>query len=226
MRSNDLLKFLSCCCLLCCTVLAASPAGRGEALPLESAGGFGPVNNGFLGYLTLGDWNGDGWNDLIVFSIGYNGGLYLYRCIPGGDVPRFERRERIDGGYGLPALGADDVFWWSARPIGPSWWLDADDDGLPDLVSRTGDGLVAFPNRGMPGRPEFAAPEKLPVEGEVGCFADLDGDGILDIIQAEWLTSGYWPPFDLQAMTPDSAGEVYPGRWSDGQWLGDLGENR
>jgi len=173
----------------------------------------------------LSDWNADGWNDLILFSTGYNGGLFLYRCIPGQGVPRFEQRERIDGSYGLPALGEDGVFWWGERDIRPSWWLEATGDGLHDLVSITKNGLVAFPNNGRAGKPSFGSPEKLPVTPGICCFADLDGDGVLDIIQCRWKTAGYWPPFDLKAMTPDSTGDVYPGRWANGKWLGDTGTN-
>lgn len=198
--------------------------GHGEPLRLYTEDGFGPINNGFISQLTLGDWNADGWNDLIVFSTGYNGGLFLYRCIPGDGMPRFEERERIDGRYGLPMLG-DRIFWWSERAIGPSWWLDATGDRRPDLVSATKDGLVVFPDNGRAGEAFFGPPEKLPVNRGVGCFADLDGDGIPDLIQSGWDTGGYWPRFDLEAMTPDSAGNVYPGRYENGRWLGDPGRN-
>lgn len=109
--------------------------GHGEPLALHTADGFGPINNGFISQMTLGDWNADGWNDLIVFSTGYNGGLFLYRCIPGDGVPCFEERERIDGRYGLPALGEDGIFWWSERAIGPSWWLDTTGD-RPTILPR------------------------------------------------------------------------------------------
>jgi len=219
--------------LLTLTLLLASCAprealppgiGHGEPLALHTADGFGPINNGFISQMTLGDWNADGWNDLIVYSRGYNGGLFLYRCIPGDGVPRFEERERIDGRYGLPALGEDGTFWWSEKALSHSW-LDATGDRLPDLFSATKDGLVVFPNTGRAGEPYFGAPEKLPVNTGVGCFADLDRDGILDLIQSRWDTKGYWPHFDMEAMTPDSLGNVYPGRYKNGRWLGDPGRN-
>jgi FG-GAP-like repeat len=227
MKSKGALFYLFICIsFLPSASLISAPAGHGEPLSLRTGDGFGPINNGFISHLTPGDWNNDGFNDLIIFSTGFNGGLYLYRCIPGEGVPHFEERERIDGNYGLPALGDNGIYWWSEKSIGPCRWLDTDNDRLPDLVSRTKDGLVAFPNTGRPGDPFFGPPEKLPLEDNTGCFTDLDGDSILDIIHSEWQTTGYWPPFVMKAMTPDSTGDVYPGRWKNGQWLGDLGKNR
>ena len=158
-----LLKSLPALALLLagCTAHQTPPPaiGHGEPLALHTPDGFGPINNGFISQLTLGDWNADGWNDLIVFSTGYNGGLFLYRCIPGDGVPAFEQRERIDGCYGLPPLGEDGIFWWSERAIGPSWWLEATGDRLPDLVSATKDGLVVFPNQGSAEESSFGPPE-------------------------------------------------------------------
>ncbi|HUU29752.1 MAG TPA: VCBS repeat-containing protein [archaeon] len=221
--------------LSCAIVLAgcgfqerfSSNPGLGEPLRLETRDGFGPINNGFLGELTLGDWDNDGWNDLIVFSAGYRGGLLLYRQLPGEGVPRFKAGERIDGKYGLPALGEEGLFWWGEREIGPAWWMDTNRDGLPDLLSMTKDGLVVFPNKGRPGKPFFGPSEKIPIDLGTGiCFADLDSDGVMDLLECRWSISSYWPPFNPLTMTPGPAGPVYPGRYFEGRWLGRLAAAR
>ena len=50
--------------------------GHGEPLALHTADGFGPINNGFISQMTLGDWNADGWNDLLVGA--ESGQVYLF----------------------------------------------------------------------------------------------------------------------------------------------------
>ena len=198
-------------------------SGHGEPLRLWTEAGFGPINNGFGGFPALGDWDSDGWNDLIIFSSGYRGGLFLYRRLPGGEIPRFGAAERIDGEYGLPALSEEGFYWWGEKEIGPCWWIDANSDGLPDLISRTGKGLVVFPNNGRPGSPFFLPPEKIAIKvGTNICFADIDGDSVMDIVEARGDMSSYWPPFDPEAMTPGPSGPVYPGRYREGKWLGKL----
>ena len=203
------------------------PHGRGEPLRLHTPEDFGPINIGFSPSLALADWNNDGYNDLLAFSGGYGGGLFLYRRLPGTEEPRFEAPERIDGKYGLPALTGENLYWWSKSPLGPIWWLDVNRDGLEDLVSRTTEGVRIFPNQGKAGKPVFGPPEKAPADfGPAACLADLDGDGNLDRLEGEWQNPHYWPPFDPDSMAPGPSGMVYRGRYRGDHWLGQPGISR
>ena len=43
-----------------------SMRGQGEPLRLNTQDGFGPLNNGFMAWVSQADWDGDGWNDLGI----------------------------------------------------------------------------------------------------------------------------------------------------------------
>lgn len=110
-----------------------------------------------------GDLNGDGWEDIVV----------LDHAVP-TILMNFQGQLSPASGYSWPAMGG--LYNWVAC-------LDFDHDGLDDIVSLTGNSLVAllrnngsgFENRTI-GSSIYCPPSGRP------CVVDWDGDGDRDIL--------------------------------------------
>lgn len=126
-------------------------------------------------YPTMGDVDGDGADELLCGSA--DGRFYCYELLD--NDTRFTVAEPIfltdEAGEPLTVSGG-----CSAPAI-----LDVDGDGIPDVVTGTGDGGLCW-LRGLGGL-AFEAPRTLlePGMGQVQIFpeaADMDGDGIADLL--------------------------------------------
>ncbi|MCB9301811.1 MAG: T9SS type A sorting domain-containing protein [Lewinellaceae bacterium] len=115
---------------------------------------------------AVGDFDGDGYDDIFGVNIQFNGAsdLYLFKNDPGSGSLTFQK-ELISEGH--PGTGDPDA-------------ADYDGDGDLDIVLATGAGLdlVVFENDGSGNFTEVA----LGVSGSRQLkFGDIDGDGDLDI---------------------------------------------
>ncbi|MCC7261917.1 MAG: VCBS repeat-containing protein [Candidatus Latescibacteria bacterium] len=147
-------------CVLAASPLAAAITFTDQAL----AAGVGVVSeaNG----AAFGDYDGDGWPDLIVTRLGQGEGPLLFHNHGDGT---FTDQSRLLTDAAGPALGAA--------------WVDIDADGDLDLyLIRFRDAHLLFRNEG--GR--FARTEKPPALADhqastSAAFGDFDGDGDLDL---------------------------------------------
>jgi hypothetical protein len=130
--------------------------------------------------LVLGDWNGDGWDDLT----------YRGLC---GDDDRHCWRVQLSSGEGFE--GPED--WGPPAPPGglTAAAVDLDQDGLDDLVYQApcDESLCWFTQ--LSTGESFAEPEALgPVleASETADWIDFDGDGHTDLVS--WVNSdrGSW----------------------------------
>lgn len=128
------------------------------------------------------DWNCDGLNDIIVGE--HNGNVKYFMAVTADSLTEMDdlkaAGEYINGGL----VSAPVVFDWN-------------NDSLPDLVvgyasTSSGSTIKVFLNIGTPGNPVLAAGVDVLCGGEpVGafgctpCLADLDQDGLADIIYGE-----------------------------------------
>jgi uncharacterized membrane protein YraQ (UPF0718 family) len=163
-----------------------TPAATGPAFTRFAGGKIGLDLQPFLGGLEVvepytmywamaaADVNGDGWSDIAMARPAAEGGIVLFVNRHGRFV-----REQIDLGP------AEHVF------VGTLALTDLNNDGRPDLFVSTflhgsyvfwnngggygPDAMVTLPNRNAP---LIGAP----------AFADLDGDGAIDIVAANWST--------------------------------------
>ncbi|MCW5801527.1 MAG: VCBS repeat-containing protein [Deltaproteobacteria bacterium] len=113
---------------------------------------------------------------------------------------------------GLFEFAREDVQWREFRPFaafphvealgGHAQWVDLNGDGRPDLVVAKTDSLVWFPSEGD----GFGAPCELPLPGGVAgaptvgadlslrlFFADMNGDGLADLVRVGNGSIEYWP---------------------------------
>ncbi len=81
-------------------------------------------------------------------------------------------------------------------------WVDLNGDGLPDVITSTGDGLVWFPSKqeGFGDPIEIERPTgrgAVPLVAEDLAldffFADMDGDGLVDLVRVQNGRVEYWP---------------------------------
>ena len=136
--------------------------GNSAVYPGDGAGHFGAgtdTTNRFAGMdqlTAVGDWNGDGFGD-VVGRVASSGQLYL---VPGTG----------DGGFGPRVLISAD---WSGYDL-TAGVGDLDGDGHPDLVARQGATLWLFAGTGAYG---IGAPTALP--GSWGHYVSVSGLGDL-----------------------------------------------
>ena len=127
----------------------------------------------YFGGIAAGDIDGDGWDEIVMGGDPETGGLVLYTNI-GGQFARqvFDQGPIVDAYVNSVAL------------------VDLNNDRALDLVATTYmNGAYVFWNRA--GAFDTTPPMRLPngdaiMIGATG-FADLDGDGDLDIVAGNWV---------------------------------------
>lgn len=156
--------------------------------------------------ILVGDVDGDGWSDLI-FDEGSNLGFGVKRNLgAGGDITTgsFDAKVRFLTG-GSSENGAGIQF------------LDLDGDGIRDIVTSAGasptvGSFITFRNISTPGNIAFEVPEfwdGLSDESPPFHAADLDGDGLIDLLGGEgsigplawsylWITQNISEPGDIR----------------------------
>jgi hypothetical protein len=149
--------------------------GREEAIP-ATEGEFVSVgsrvlsaNGGSSRGVAWGDFNGDGWDDLVVANAGEGERNFLY-----------ENR-----GDGTLELVADSPVGQVAAPTEGVNWVDFDNDGDLDLlvVNRTEFPNELFRNDGNKGLVRVSAGDLTAdrTSSTTACWADYDEDGFLDV---------------------------------------------
>ncbi|MEM7165158.1 MAG: FG-GAP-like repeat-containing protein [Planctomycetota bacterium] len=123
--------------------------------------------------VDFGDLNGDGMMDMLVTNWVADHATIMLQVAGGFSV---------SGTLQLPAI--------PPNPIGNSNWVDVivsdfDQDGIQDVAIPSSQALVTFAGIG---NGTFAAPQNWPMVGEWSQLqmADLDADGILDIVGLNW----------------------------------------
>ena len=158
----------------------ASDARAGDPLFLDPFAPFGLADVGQYGSPEVADLDGDG--DLDAFVGNLNGDTIYFRNTGTASAPAFAAP--VTNPFGL--VGTGDVgFAGKASPA----LADLDGDG--DLDALVGEGFgstLFFANTGTATSPAFAAPSTNPFGlADAGgaaspAFADLDGDGDLDLL--------------------------------------------
>ncbi|MFI4917397.1 MAG: GC-type dockerin domain-anchored protein [Phycisphaerales bacterium JB060] len=160
------------------------PSPFGASLDVDSvigAGGFrirGNSGNGGCGgrLAALGDLNNDGFDDFAFasagtrFTIRGTVGVVYGRDAISDPFPADFGEFELDGALGFLLLGASDQ---SNAGRGLGGGGDHNADGVPDL-------LIGAPYADPTGRP--VAGEVYVVYGRGACPADLDGDGVLTLL--------------------------------------------
>lgn len=114
---------------------------------------------------------------------------------------------------------------------GRAQWVDLDGDGKPDIVVDTGDRFVWFPSAPSPSRagddgcsaPAFGAPIDVPKPTGAGAiptlradpaldffFADMTGDGLVDLVRVQNGRVEYWPNLGNAALATASCSTARP----------------
>ncbi len=136
--------------------------------------------------MTFGDLDGDGDYDLLTNGDIYNQtGLMYYENTGTNVAPNFAAG--VADPFSLSSLGANIMISWPQL-------VDIDNDGDLDVIAGVYDSYYAkhfvyFENTGNATAPSFAAPVDDPfgLQGQfnrfaIPSFADLDGDGDLDMV--------------------------------------------
>jgi len=162
-----------------------------------------PMDVGYNSAPCVTDWNGDGLPDLVVGRVeGVPGGLYLFTNTGAPGSPSFPA-------FGDTLMcGAEFIRIYYSYPD----LCDVNLDGLPDLVSGSGDGFVwCFVNSGEPGAPLFEETSLLELyDGSAvhlygparPTTADWNLDGLPDLIVGDAGGFVSWFP----GLPPMSAG--------------------
>lgn len=149
----------------------------------------------------LSDFDSDGNLDLVGFE-GREAGFFT----------RDREQGRWEGFRAFRALPRIDLR--NARAA----WVDLNGDGHADLVVDHGDRLTWYPSEGADG---FAAakeisrpggslgPPAVRADGELRTFfADMTGDGLLDVVQVESGRVEYWPNLGHGRFGPGVGGDL------------------
>ena len=151
------------------------------------------INVGSASAVAVGDWTGDGREDLIIGNI--KGELYVVKNSGKGT---FEKPERLSAD-GKPILVGGD-----AGPFIADW----DGDGAKDLLVGSGMGDVQFfRNKGTTEQPDLengevliekaagfgAAPAERSAMRTKPAVADWNGDGRLDLLVGDFSNGGNPP---------------------------------
>ncbi|MFD2263436.1 FG-GAP-like repeat-containing protein [Lacibacterium aquatile] len=156
----------------------------GSASPSDNPDGEGGYTNAATRQRNLVDMNGDGKADIQSFAYG---GTYWSVGQP-GETPthmKFGAPKQIVASFGDSDAAGD----WNNDNVAPRMLADLNNDGFPDILGFASDGIYgALSNaaggwsavkklRSGFGPPTFASQDRTPRE-----FADMNGDGILDIV--------------------------------------------
>jgi hypothetical protein len=127
------------------------------------------ANGGSSRGAAWGDFNGDGWDDLVVANAGEGERNFLY----------------LNRGDGSLELVADSPVGQRASPTEGVNWVDYDNDGDLDLlvVNRSEHSNELFRNDGDKGLVRVAAGDLTTdrTSSTTACWADYDEDGFLDV---------------------------------------------
>lgn len=155
------------------------------------------------GGLSLADMDGDGWNDLVVARAD-NSGIDVYRNLAtGGDLTA--------ASFGAPINFPSGLSFTNGSGVSTT---DFDNDGKLDMVTSGwtgGPGVFAtFRNISTPGNLAFEAVEYWngrSDESPVYLAADIDGDGLPELVSAEgagaagqnvWITQNMSTPGNIE----------------------------
>ena len=144
------------------------------------------------------DFEGDGHMDLLAAS---GGGIYYLKNNGDG---RF-----IKDGYLKDTSGADMVNPCSM--CNELTYIDINGDGIKDIITKTQDKLIYYPGVGGNINPKFGRSIIIPLRGYVNIkrmdLADMDHDGLLDVIVGRFLGNFYYFRNVGDAKNPLLSGE-------------------
>jgi hypothetical protein len=186
-----------------------SPTFAEQAIEYHPSVKTGYVAGRIITCVDVVDWHGTGARDLLLSSWDacYDGQVYLRQQIgtnPDG-TPQLGPETRIDGVRG----------YVTAVPDGELFHLIS--------TSRLRREIHYYPNIGKPGKPEFGEPVALVPEADwvrgnelfhLARFADLDGDGVPELL----LGTDYWDDYWPNGLEWNDKG--YLGYDAAGRWLG------
>lgn len=164
------------------------PFYGGQALRYDASVESGFVAGRIITCVEVLDWDGDGGRDLLLSSWDpcYDGRVYL-------------RREIGTNDDGTPVLGPEALIpgvrgYVTAVPDGDVFHLVS--------ASRMRRSIYVYTNTGVRGAPVFAEPRVLELDADwvkgneyfhMARFADLDGDGVPELLVGTDCWDEYWP---------------------------------